>query len=65
MCMSSPDAPPPPPERQAMQSPTDDLTGKSPFRKRRSGFWASVLTGAQGTGGPPMVTGSMGNVTGG
>lgn len=63
MC-SAPDAPPPPPERQAMQSPTDDLTGKSPFKKRRAGFWSSVLTGATGLG-APVVTGTTGGVTGG
>ncbi len=63
MCMSSPDAPPPPPERQAMQSP-DMPGGSSPYTKRRRGLWASVLTSPQGVASAPTTTG-MGAVTGG
>ena len=58
--------PPPPAERQAMQSPKDMMDPKTGMAiRRRRGLWASIFTGPQGVSGPPTVTGASGGVTGG
>ncbi len=66
MC-SAPDieAPPPPAERQAMQTPEQGVTNSGLNRKRRRGMWASIFTSPQGAPTMPSVTGGGGSFTGG
>lgn len=51
-------APPPPAQFQAMQTPKDLTSNKGGRSMRRRGFWASVMTGPSGLGGPPSTTGT-------
>lgn len=58
-------APPPAPERQAMQNPKELNLSRSMSNRRRRGMWAAVFTGPGGASGLPSVTGSSGGLTGG
>lgn len=57
MCLIRAPKIPTPAERQAVQVPKDPhdrRTGLNALRRR--GMWASILTGPQGLGAPPVTT---------